>query len=589
MKEGKEADNCQSIDIKCSNLHVHPRRSDLNTLFVFRERRVQGCTAAPGPVFQIFLSLDIHQYREHLIRCRDDLGIGLIGPLGRDHVDEFLRHVRVGHFKLVGHNLAQPPGTGPVFDGLTGIGRLTEIVADLLQPAGVWKIRHDDLPEFGSLAVCKGPQNSAVHPDVHAFQDARGIPVVGQGLDDGCTGEACYFIRVVTDDAPGDPVFDDACGGVRNTDCGAVPQIAERQRQVLRTHIGLRDVEYHRIARGPGIVELEHDIRTALAVKVDLQIVDSAGRFLPRDHIVVTLAVRDRPGIGADPFCQGDPRGVFVYLSRPGDDGFGIVDRTGPCGGGYGVVDVTLVHPREDPVCVKDYAASGQVSRVGKVCVVELRVEPPHAGPIRLQEGDGEVVQSSLRVENTLGNIEFFTIIRVLVEVDADTDLRRRLGGRLDIFQGDIGLFIDNIRADGRSGGERVVTLHLVVVAIHEIALFVDMEIARPGVVDGAFLILDQEETVPVDGQIGRISRRFEGTLGILRGHIRHGHALAHGEGPRAGKALVEHAGEIGVARLVSQGIGIGQVVSDHVHLFRTRRESRGADRYCASHFMPPY
>ncbi len=43
------------------------------------------------------LALEVHQLLEHLVRGRDDPGVGLKASLGRDHARELLCQVDVGH------------------------------------------------------------------------------------------------------------------------------------------------------------------------------------------------------------------------------------------------------------------------------------------------------------------------------------------------------------------------------------------------------------------------------------------------------------------------------------------------------------
>ena len=66
-----------------------------------RENRI------PAPRPGTILPLDVHQFRKHLIGGGYDSRTGLIGPLGRDHVDEFLGHIRIGKLQRVGTDFTQ--------------------------------------------------------------------------------------------------------------------------------------------------------------------------------------------------------------------------------------------------------------------------------------------------------------------------------------------------------------------------------------------------------------------------------------------------------------------------------------------------
>ena len=61
----------------------------------------------PAPRPGTILPLDVHQFRKHLIGGGDDSRTGLISPLGRDHVDEFLGHIRIGNLQGVGTDFTQ--------------------------------------------------------------------------------------------------------------------------------------------------------------------------------------------------------------------------------------------------------------------------------------------------------------------------------------------------------------------------------------------------------------------------------------------------------------------------------------------------
>jgi hypothetical protein len=60
-----------------------------------------------GPRLGTILPLDVHQFREHLISGGDDSRTGLISPLGRDHVNEFLGYIRIGDLQGVGTDFTQ--------------------------------------------------------------------------------------------------------------------------------------------------------------------------------------------------------------------------------------------------------------------------------------------------------------------------------------------------------------------------------------------------------------------------------------------------------------------------------------------------
>src|ERR1700728_2352600 len=88
-----------------------------------------------------------------LIGRRDDLRVGVEGPLRRDHVDQLRGQVDVGTLEGAGLDAAEARrGCRTLDDVARGEGLRPIGVAQLLQALRIGKVRHGQLPEFGGTA-----------------------------------------------------------------------------------------------------------------------------------------------------------------------------------------------------------------------------------------------------------------------------------------------------------------------------------------------------------------------------------------------------------------------------------------------------
>src|SRR5690606_243124 len=94
------------------------------------------------PSALLSLSLQAHQFLQHLIRCGYDAAVGLETPLRDDHFSELLRQVHVGHLQGAWVQCAGTAGTGLYGLEFAGVGsRDVHVVADLLQTGLVLEVR----------------------------------------------------------------------------------------------------------------------------------------------------------------------------------------------------------------------------------------------------------------------------------------------------------------------------------------------------------------------------------------------------------------------------------------------------------------
>ena len=157
----------------------------------------------------------------------------------------------------------------------------------------------------------------------------------------------------------------------------------------------------------------------------------------------------------------------------------------------------------------------------------------------------------------------------------------------------DLALGVD--RHADRVGGNGDARLHHQAVLRHQLSLGREREIARAGIGQRAVGLLHLEEAVALNDQIERIvglresplredqlvgrraraqaelqARRHDGLLS------RRGSGLHH--------ALVHQVLELGAARLVANGAGVGQVVGDVFHIGFLRPHSAGGAVECSNH-----
>ena len=179
-------------------------------------------------------------------------------------------------------------------------------------------------------------------------------------------------------------------------------------------------------------------------------------------------------------------------------------------------------------------------------------------------EIDSQAMGLPQGVKNGLSHIKSFSCLGGVIQVGADADGRRRSGSGLHILETNVRLHLF------LTGNVEIVSLDTVTGHIDKITLVIDVERTGSGEILGAFRIPEDEKAVPVDGQIRRVSRRLERPLAELGRYGGNRNTLTdlHGSARTAGETLVEHAGKIGVPGLKTQGVGIGQVVADDVHLF---------------------
>ncbi len=58
---------------------------------------------------ECLILLDVDELGQHFVGGGDDLGVGLVGSLGDDHLDEFSRQVHIGLFQHGSGNIRHTP------------------------------------------------------------------------------------------------------------------------------------------------------------------------------------------------------------------------------------------------------------------------------------------------------------------------------------------------------------------------------------------------------------------------------------------------------------------------------------------------
>ena len=75
------------------------------------------------------LSLQLYKFCQHLVRYRNNFGIGLEPALGGNHLDKLLGNVHVGLLQRVGRDASQTGGAGLACNGVAAVPGLFEKVA----------------------------------------------------------------------------------------------------------------------------------------------------------------------------------------------------------------------------------------------------------------------------------------------------------------------------------------------------------------------------------------------------------------------------------------------------------------------------
>ena len=105
------------------------------------------------------------------------------------------------------------------------------------------------------------------------------------------------------------------------------------------------------------------------------------------------------------------------------------------------------------------------------------------------------------------------------------------------------------------------------VVVGQDVAVFVELEIARAAVGHGAIGLLDLEKAVAVDGYVQAVACECDAALGELLGNRIHLYANAVVVALRHAHGAGHHVGKFGARGLEADGAGVGNVVANHVQV----------------------
>ena len=105
------------------------------------------------------------------------------------------------------------------------------------------------------------------------------------------------------------------------------------------------------------------------------------------------------------------------------------------------------------------------------------------------------------------------------------------------------------------------------VVVGQDVAVFVELEVARTAVGHGAVGLLDLEKAIAIDGYVQAVACECDAALGELLGNRIHLYANAVVVALRHAHGAGHHVGKFGARGLEADGAGVGNVVANHVQV----------------------